>query len=83
MQLKVLARSTQNGVQSVSRVSPPPLAGVSDAYITATASYRTHPLILLNPSKPVPPHLAQKFAKCFSPGVVQVSADGEVRCSLI
>ncbi|OSX61381.1 hypothetical protein POSPLADRAFT_1057137 [Postia placenta MAD-698-R-SB12] len=44
----------------------------------ATASYRTHPLILLNPSMPVPPHLAQKFAKCFSPGVVQVSADGEV-----
>lgn len=38
----------------------------------ATASYRLHPLILLNPAKPVPPHLAKKFADCFSPGVVQV-----------
>ncbi|TFK93171.1 insert subdomain of RNA polymerase alpha subunit [Polyporus arcularius HHB13444] len=44
----------------------------------ATASYRLHPLILLNPSKPVPPHLAQKFASCFSPGVVKVSPDGQV-----
>jgi len=44
----------------------------------ATASYRLHPLVVFNPSKPVPPHLAQKFAKCFSPGVVQVSKDGEV-----
>ncbi|KAH9835601.1 insert subdomain of RNA polymerase alpha subunit [Rhodofomes roseus] len=44
----------------------------------ATASYRLHPLIILNPSKPVPPHLAHKFAKCFSPGVVQVSKDGEI-----
>ena len=45
----------------------------------ATATYRLHPLILLNPSKPVPPHLAQKFASCFSPGVVRVSPDGQVR----
>ncbi|KAI0739508.1 insert subdomain of RNA polymerase alpha subunit [Daedaleopsis nitida] len=44
----------------------------------ATATYRTHPLILLNPSKPVPPHLAQKFASCFSPGVVKVGADNKV-----
>ncbi|KAK7691395.1 hypothetical protein QCA50_004794 [Cerrena zonata] len=44
----------------------------------ATASYRLHPLIILNPEKPVPPHLAQKFAKCFSPGVVTVDEDGEV-----
>ncbi|KAI0628446.1 insert subdomain of RNA polymerase alpha subunit [Trametes polyzona] len=44
----------------------------------ATATYRLHPLILLNPSKPVPPHLAQKFASCFSPGVVKVSPEGEV-----
>ncbi|KAI0365884.1 insert subdomain of RNA polymerase alpha subunit [Pilatotrama ljubarskyi] len=44
----------------------------------ATATYRLHPLILLNPSKPVPPHLAQKFASCFSPGVVRVSPNGEV-----
>ena len=45
----------------------------------ATATYRLHPLILLNPTKPVPPHLAQKFASCFSPGVVKVSPDGQVR----
>ncbi|EKM55347.1 uncharacterized protein PHACADRAFT_161317 [Phanerochaete carnosa HHB-10118-sp] len=44
----------------------------------ATASYRLHPLILLNPQKPVPTHLAKKFAGCFSPGVVQVDADGEI-----
>ncbi|TBU40857.1 insert subdomain of RNA polymerase alpha subunit [Dichomitus squalens] len=44
----------------------------------ATATYRLHPLVLLNPSKPVPPEHAQKFAKCFSPGVVEVSAAGEV-----
>ncbi|PCH35460.1 hypothetical protein WOLCODRAFT_166280 [Wolfiporia cocos MD-104 SS10] len=44
----------------------------------ATASYRLHPLILLNPSKPVPPHLAEKFARCFSPGVVQIGSNGEV-----
>ncbi|KAI0732345.1 insert subdomain of RNA polymerase alpha subunit [Fomitopsis betulina] len=44
----------------------------------ATASYRLHPLILLNPSKPIPPHLAQKFARCFSPGVVQVEEGGQI-----
>ncbi|KZT74671.1 hypothetical protein DAEQUDRAFT_719854 [Daedalea quercina L-15889] len=44
----------------------------------ATASYRLHPLVILNPSKPIPPHLAQKFANCFSPGVVQVGKGGRV-----
>ncbi|KAH9941435.1 insert subdomain of RNA polymerase alpha subunit [Amylocystis lapponica] len=44
----------------------------------ATASYRLHPLILLNPEKPVPPNLATKFAKCFSPGVIQVDKNGKV-----
>ncbi|OBZ65907.1 DNA-directed RNA polymerases I and III subunit RPAC1 [Grifola frondosa] len=44
----------------------------------ATASYRLHPLILLNPSKPVPAHLATKFTNCFSTGVVKVDADGKV-----
>ncbi|EMD32879.1 hypothetical protein CERSUDRAFT_160889 [Gelatoporia subvermispora B] len=44
----------------------------------ATASYRLHPLVLLNPSKPIPPHLADKFAKCFSPGVVRVESGGKV-----
>ncbi|KZT27152.1 hypothetical protein NEOLEDRAFT_1131160 [Neolentinus lepideus HHB14362 ss-1] len=38
----------------------------------ATASYRTLPLIVLNPRKPVPPHLATKFQKCFLPGVIDV-----------
>ncbi|KAI0333208.1 insert subdomain of RNA polymerase alpha subunit [Cubamyces sp. BRFM 1775] len=44
----------------------------------ATATYRLHPLVLLNPSKPVPPQFAQKFASCFSPGVIKVSSDGQV-----
>ena len=44
----------------------------------ATASYRLHPLIILNPKNPVPQHLAKKFAGCFSPGVVKVSKDGKV-----
>ncbi|KAI1784392.1 insert subdomain of RNA polymerase alpha subunit [Ganoderma leucocontextum] len=44
----------------------------------ATASYRLHPLVVLNPSKPVPREHAGKFAKCFSPGVVRVGAHGEV-----
>ena len=44
----------------------------------ATASYRLHPLIVLNPARPVPPHLAQKFAACFSPGVVTRGPAGEV-----
>lgn len=30
------------------------------------------PHITLNPEKPVPPALAEKFAKCFSPGVIKV-----------
>ncbi|KAG1746025.1 DNA-directed RNA polymerase [Suillus paluster] len=38
----------------------------------ATASYRLLPLVILNPNKPVPPELAVKFQKCFSPGVIQV-----------
>jgi DNA-directed RNA polymerase I and III subunit RPAC1 len=38
----------------------------------ATASYRLLPLIILNPEKPVPAHLATKFQECFSPGVICV-----------
>ncbi|TFY63934.1 hypothetical protein EVG20_g6123 [Dentipellis fragilis] len=38
----------------------------------ATASYRLLPLVLLNHKKPVPPELAHKFQKCFSPGVIRV-----------
>ncbi|KAG2745784.1 hypothetical protein P692DRAFT_20849892 [Suillus brevipes Sb2] len=38
----------------------------------ATAAYRLLPLVILNPEKPVPPELAEKFQKCFSPGVIRV-----------
>jgi DNA-directed RNA polymerases I and III subunit RPAC1 len=38
----------------------------------ATASYRILPLIILNPEKPVPAHLATKFQECFAPGVIRV-----------
>ena len=51
---------------------------IPDDAHAATATYRLHPLIILNPSKRVPPALAQKFAACFSPGVVQVGKNGEV-----
>ncbi|KAI1784402.1 insert subdomain of RNA polymerase alpha subunit [Ganoderma leucocontextum] len=40
----------------------------------ATASYRPHPLVVLNPSKPVPRENAEKFARCFSLVVVRVWA---------
>ncbi|KAJ7778629.1 DNA-directed RNA polymerase [Mycena maculata] len=36
----------------------------------ATASYRLLPNIVIK--KPIPPHLAQKFQKCFTPGVIRV-----------
>lgn len=79
-QLRVSGRSTQNGAQLVSlsfRFTPPCVC--SCGFLgTATATYRLHPLIILNPSKPVPPHLAEKFAKCFPKGVIDVSADGAV-----
>ncbi|KAJ8583209.1 hypothetical protein M405DRAFT_875982, partial [Rhizopogon salebrosus TDB-379] len=38
----------------------------------ATASYRLLPVVILKPEKPVPPHLAKKFQKCFSPGVIRI-----------
>ncbi|PIL32975.1 hypothetical protein GSI_05093 [Ganoderma sinense ZZ0214-1] len=44
----------------------------------ATASYRLHPLVVLNPAKPVPPEHAEKFARCFSPGVVKIGPRGAV-----
>jgi len=43
-----------------------------DLQVTATASYRLLPMVILNPEKPVPPQLAEKFQKCFSPGVIRV-----------
>ncbi|KAF8892876.1 DNA-directed RNA polymerase [Infundibulicybe gibba] len=36
----------------------------------ATASYRLLPHIEI--TKPIPPHLAEKFQQCFSPGVIRV-----------
>lgn len=45
---------------------------MSNLKVTATASYRLLPLVILNPKKPVPPELAEKFQKCFSPGVIRV-----------
>ena len=39
-------------------------------HITATATYRLLPHIKI--TKPIPPHLAEKFQKCFSPGVVKI-----------
>jgi DNA-directed RNA polymerase I and III subunit RPAC1 len=43
-----------------------------DLLLAATASYRLLPEIILNPAKPVPPDLAEKFQKCFSSGVIRV-----------
>ena len=40
--------------------------------IVATASYRLLPKIILNPEKPVPAHLAEKFKNCFSQGVIKI-----------
>ena len=51
---------------------------ISTRVHVATASYRLHPLIVLNPSKPVPPEHAEKFARCFSPGVVKLGPHGAV-----
>jgi UPF0288 family protein (methanogenesis marker protein 3) len=47
-------------------------ARISDLQVTATASYRLLPVVILKPEKPVPPHLAEKFQKCFSPGVIRI-----------
>jgi DNA-directed RNA polymerase I and III subunit RPAC1 len=39
-------------------------------FILATATYRILPHITIK--QPIPPHLADKFQKCFSPGVIRV-----------
>ena len=40
---------------------------------TATASYRLHPYLSLNlDTNPIPPDSIEKFAKCFSPGVIKI-----------
>ncbi|KAG8857819.1 DNA-directed RNA polymerase core subunit rpc40 [Tulasnella sp. 330] len=40
----------------------------------ATASYRLLPHIIIR--KPIPPRLCDKFAQCFSPGVIRVTQNG-------
>lgn len=44
----------------------------ADLPLAATASYRLLPKIILNPAKPVPSELAEKFQKSFSSGVIRV-----------
>jgi len=39
-------------------------------HTSATASYRLLPYIKI--TKPIPPHLAERFQKCFSPGVIKI-----------
>ena len=49
-------------------------------FCAATATYRLHPHITL--LKQPPPHLARKFADCFSPGVIKVVNEGTRMSSL-
>ena len=49
-----------------------PITRSAERPLAATASYRLLPAIILNPDKPVPPEHAEKFQKCFSPGVIRV-----------
>lgn len=46
------------------------LADSSYEPLLATASYRFLPHIKI--TKPIPPHLAEEFQKCFSPGVIRI-----------
>jgi hypothetical protein len=57
-------------ISSISFYSHIPMSPSS--HRIATASYRLLPLVILNPAKPIPPHLAEKFQRCFSPGVIYV-----------
>ena len=50
---------------------------------SATAAYRLYPLASLNPARPIPPWLAQDFAKCFAPGAVKINEHGEVYAPLL
>jgi DNA-directed RNA polymerase I and III subunit RPAC1 len=51
-------------------VVPSYLENLSFTHTSATASYRLLPHIKI--TKPIPPHLAKKFQKCFSPGVIKI-----------
>ena len=50
------------------------LRNILFGFCSATASYRLHPHITL--LKQPAPHLARKFADCFSPGVIKVVNEG-------
>ena len=63
---------------STEQLTKPPARVPLPLPYVATASYRLHPLVVLNPSKPVPPEHAEKFARCFSPGVVKLGPHGTV-----
>lgn len=45
----------------------------ADVEPIATASYRLMPHIKI--TRPIPPYLAEKFQKCFSPGVIKIDPD--------
>jgi len=62
------AKNTPNGALLVRFKDPNHLQDLT--YCLATASYRLLPHIEI--LKPIPPHLAEKFQKCFSPGVIKV-----------
>jgi hypothetical protein len=59
-------------VESSWSVFVTPLRDTLLTVVLATATYRLLPLVVLNPEKPVPPQHAEKFQKCFSPGVINV-----------
>ena len=59
-------------MESSRSVSATPLCDTSLTTVLATATYRLLPLVVLNPEKPVPPQYAEKFQRCFSPGVINV-----------
>lgn len=57
---------------------PSPFYDTQNAYMSpefwlllATASYRLMPAIVIK--KPIPAHLCEKFARCFAPGVIEIS----------
>lgn len=69
---KASVKTTPSLVPSVITQVTKCTARHADRLLAATASYRLLPAIILNPAKPVPPDLAEKFRNCFSPGVIRV-----------
>jgi DNA-directed RNA polymerases I and III subunit RPAC1 len=54
--------------------SEPMQKGVDDVCLIATASYRLMPHIQIAPEG-IPPHLCDKFTKCFAPGVIEAKTN--------